>query len=519
MGQTQNNEWFLGIDLGTGSCKSVVVDEQAHILGFSSADYLSSTAQNKWNEQDPEAILSGMIEATRTAIEQAGVTAQHCRGLSIGSALHTLMALDRSGRPLTGVMTWADKRAESLAQSMQGTPAGMKLYEQTGCPPHGMYPLYKIAWLRDKQPELFNNAVHFVSIKEYVVARLTGRYLVDYSVAAGSGLLNAHSLDWNADSLDYAGIKASQLSMLCDPAEIIHELDPAFCRQLGIKPDTPLIMGASDAVNSSLGAGSVMPGQATCMIGTSGALRVIATSPAWTLKGRNWCYAIDKQHWLVGGSINNGGIAISWFKDMARQLISSPQAEADLSFEYLMSLAAQVGVGAEGLICLPFFTGERSPYWNQNARGVLFGLTLQHDARHISRALIEGVAFRLKSIYDVLNEIGEDVQQIRTSGGFTKSGLWLQIVSSALDRDLVIPEWGETSSLGAALWVLLANGSVSSLEKLGELIPVRKSYQPVPEDVESYNHLFGIYSGLYQALKPSFDQIAQWQRQTSSEVK
>jgi gluconokinase len=336
-------------------------------------------------------------------------------------------------------------------------------------------------------------------------------------VAAGSGLLNAHSLEWNADSLDYAGIKVNQLATLCGPADRIQGLFPAFCQQLGINPDTPLIMGASDAVNSSLGAGSVLPGQATCMIGTSGALRIIATQPRMDSKGRNWCYAIDKQHWLVGGSINNGGIAVSWFKDMAKQLISSPQAEADLTFEYLMGLAGQVEVGADGLICLPFFTGERSPYWNQNARGVLFGLTLQHDARHISRALIEGVAFRLKSIYNVLNEIGEDIQQIRTSGGFTKSRLWLQIVSSALDRELVIPEWGETSSLGAALWVLPGNGPVSTFENFGKIIPVRESYQPVPRDVETYNHMFDIYSGLYQALRPSFDQIAQWQRQSSSE--
>lgn len=517
MAQSQMDEWFLGIDLGTGSCKSVVVDRQGQILGFNSADYTSSTARNKWDEQDPQAILTGMILATRSAIVKAGVAAESCRGLSIGSALHTLIALDRSGLPLTGVMTWADRRAESLAQGLQETPAGKKLYEQTGCPPHGMYPLYKTAWLREKQPDLFKKAAHFVSIKEYVIARLTGHYLVDYSVAAGSGFLNTHTLEWNAGSLDYAGIKANQLSVLCNPTESIRGLDATFCQQLGINPDTPLIMGASDAVNSSLGAGSVKPGQATCMIGTSGALRIITNHPRMDARGRNWCYAIDHKHWLVGGSINNGGIAVSWFRDMASQLISSPQAKTDLSFEYIMGLAEQVEVGADGLICLPFFTGERSPYWNQNARGVLFGLTLQHDARHISRALIEGVAFRLKSIYDVINEIGEDVQQIRTSGGFTKSVLWLQIVANALNHDLVIPEWGETSCLGAALWVLLGNGAVSSLEKLGEIIPVGESYQPVSGDVESYNHLYAIYTDLYQALKPSFDQIAQWQRQDGTE--
>ncbi|HEX7555009.1 MAG TPA: gluconokinase [Leptolinea sp.] len=517
MTQRQINEWFLGIDLGTGSCKSVVIDRQAHILGFGSGNYIASTTRNKWDEQDPDAILSGMVRATRSAIEQAGVSAIHCQGLSIGSSLHTLLALDSSDQPLTGVMTWADRRAESQAQAIQGTAIGNRLYKQTGCPPHGMYPLYKIKWLSEKQPDIFIKAIHFVSIKEYVISRLTGQYLVDYSVAAGSGFLNAQSLDWNEDSLEFAGITTSYLSKLCDPEDVILGLNLDFCKLLGINAATPLIMGASDAVNSSLGAGSVIPGRATLMIGTSGALRVIAPQPRIDSEGRNWCYAIDKQHWLVGGSINNGGIAISWFKDIARQLTSISPEGSDLSFEYLMSLAEQARVGSDGLLCLPFFTGERSPAWNQNARGVLFGLTLQHDARHISRALIEGVAFRLKSIYNVLKENGEDIQQIRTSGGFTKSRLWLQIVSSALNHDLVIPEWGETSSLGAALWVLLGDGVVFSIENLGDLIPIRESYQPVSKDVDTYNHLYDIYSGLYQALRPSFDQIAQWQRQNSSD--
>jgi gluconokinase len=475
MAQKQQTEWFLGVDLGTGSCKSVIIDAGSNLLGFGAHGYASAENNGQW-EQEPEELVHAMVRSARAAIEAAGVSPDACQAMSIGGAYHSLIAVDRSDLPLTGVITWVDDRATKQALAVRNSPGIDAIYRQTGCPVHSMYPLYKIIWLRDEQPGIFEQAVRFISAKEYVIKRLTGEYIVDFGVAGGTALLNTHRLEWDSQSLDLAGIRASQLSTLAGPRQILKGLIPELAGQMGIPVETQLVLGSADAVNSSLGAGAVLQGQATCMIGTSGAFRVISPRVMLDSKVRSWCYAIDEGHWLVGGAINNGGLALTWLRDAFNQMLQSLGKDERISFDELIASASQIQPGADGLICLPFFAGERSPYWNMNARGVFFGLSLNHDVRHLARSLMEGVAFRLRSIRDTLDDLGAEVSEIRASGGFTHSDLWPQIIASVLNHNLVIPANGETSSLGAAYWALLGSGVVERFEDLHPLVEITKSY-------------------------------------------
>jgi len=508
MAAKKSDEWYIGVDLGTGSCKSIIIDARARVLGFGAGDYAATEVQTKWKEQNPEALVDAMVHSVSSAIHQANVSPQACRGMSIGGALHSLIAIDRSGKPLTGVLTWVDDRAVQQAAAVRATDDANRLYRQTGCPTHSMFPLYKLIWLREKQPDIFGSAVRFVSAKEYVTERLSGQAIVDFNIASGSGLLNIHDLRWNAKSLQLAGVTATQLSSLGSPWTVIRELDTQLASEMGISANTPLVLGSSDAANSSLGAGAVIPECATCMIGTSGAFRIIAKQARLDSSARSWCYAIDEKHWLVGGAINNGGIVLSWLRDLLNQAIPSASAKGQLSFDDLIAMAAEVRPGAEGLICLPFFAGERSPNWNMNTRGVFFGLTLKHNARHIARALLEGVAFRLRTLKEVLNEMGCEINEIRASGGLTHSELWPQIIASALNVELGSPQWGETSSLGAALWALLGTGVMTNFGEIKKRIPPTRSYRPVKKDAERYDQLFRIYKDLYQSMQKSFSRIA-----------
>ncbi len=195
----------------------------------------------------------------------------------------------------------------------------------------------------------------------------------------------------------------------------------------------------------------------------AGEYTIVSLQPYLDDQARLWCYAVDEAHWLVGGAINNGGIALAWLKDALFRAIST-SSQTELSFEDLVKLAGQVGAGAGGLICLPFFAGERSPNWNLNARATFFGLTLSHDARHLARAVLEGVAFRLRSLDEILAGLVGDLREVRASGGFTHSDLWPQIIASTLHRDLAAPTWGETSAMGAGLWALRGAGALASLE-------------------------------------------------------
>jgi gluconokinase len=501
--------WFIGIDLGTGSCKSVVIDDKASVLGFGVGEYSGTDAPDRWQEQDPRDLLRAAFASVRSAVAEASVRPEGCAGLSIGSALHSLLALDRHGDPLTGLITWTDGRALRQSQEVRDLPIARQIYEDTGCPVHGMYPFYKIMWLRDERPEVFRQAWRYVSGKEYVFFHLTGEYMVDYSLAAGSGLLNTHSLKWSPLCLELAGIREEHLSLLCPPLTVHRGLNPDPARLMGIPSNVPVVLGSSDAVNSSLGAGAVFPWQATCMIGTSGALRVMSPQPILDEKARSWCYAVDETHWLVGGAINNGGVALSWLKSCLNQAF--PHCKA-LSFEDVLSLANRAKAGAGGVICLPFLAGERSPNWNLNARAMFFGMTLEHDASHLARALLEGIAFRFKNLYAVLTEIGVDVKQVIASGGFTKSDLWLQVVTDALNRELIVPLWGETSALGAALWTMLAANRTDSLEKVVDFVNLGASCQPDPAGAQIYDRMYPLYVGLYRAVGGAFDEVAELQQ-------
>jgi gluconokinase len=226
-------------------------------------------------------------------------------------------------------------------------------------------------------------------------------------------------------------------------------------------------------------------------------------------KARSWCYAIDAAHWLVGGAINNGGVALSWLRDCLNQA----QVRQPLTFEDVLALAGRAPVGSGGLVCLPFFAGERSPNWNLNARAVFFGMSLTHEARHLARALLEGIAFRFKSLLAVLTEVGLDVRQIVASGGFTQSELWLQVMADALGRELSVPERGETSALAAAFWPFISMGGAASFSEIRNWVQFSRVQQPVPEHAAVYDRIYPLYTELYRSLTGAFDEAARLQHE------
>nr|HMN61597.1 gluconokinase [Anaerolinea sp.] len=467
------DDCFLGIDLGTGSCKACLTAPDGRVLGFGQGDYAASGAAHAWTEQDPRGLFAGMTAASRAALESAHVSPGQVAAFSLGGAMHSLLALDAAGEPLTGVITWADGRGARQALRERTTPPAAERYQRTGCPAHGMYPLYKMLWMREEAPQLFARAARFATAKDYVVERLTGQWLLDYSLGAGHGLMDTRALAWDPEALALAGLTPAQLPALAGPAHALRLRSPQLAAQMGLLDGTPLILGCSDAVNSSLGAGAVLPGQATLMVGTSGALRLVSPQPILHPAARSWCYAIDPAHWLVGGAINNGGGAPSSLRDTP-----SPAAGRGLSFDELTALAAQAPAGSGGLLCLPFFAGERSPNWNLNARGVFFGLGLQHGAPHMARALLEGVAFRFRGLADMLVEVDCAPVDVRASGGFVHAPLWLEITASALNRRLRLPAFGETSCWGAAAWAAIGSGALESLEAAGALVQIDGEMAP-----------------------------------------
>lgn len=510
-----SHPWFLGLDLGTGSCKTVIVDARLQVLGQGKASYPSTANAAGHHEQDPQDLLQGMVAAVRQALARAAVRPSGCAGLSVGGAMHSILALDASGEPLTPVITWADRRATAQAAEVRQMAQAADLYRETGCPVHSTYPLYTLRWLGENEPARWDRATRFLSAKEYVVAQLTGEYVADFGLASGSGLLDIHHLRWNERALALAGIEPRHLSSLAPPERRFPRLRAALAREMGLPSQTPLILGSVDAANSSLGAGAVSGDQATCMVGSSGALRLLAPQPVLGPEGRLWCYAIDGSQWLVGGAINNGGLALSWLRDVLNEPFPPG---ARLSFDELLQVAEEASPGAGGLLCLPFLAGERSPGWNEDARALFFGLTARHGASHLARALLEGIAFRLRSVADLLADAGLRPRQIRASGGFVRSTFWLQLTSDVLQRELLVPEWGETSALGAAFWAMKASGAVKDVAEMAELVPIDRTVRPSTPAADTYQRLYALYTKLYRMLDDAFEAVSTLQRDLEATV-
>ncbi len=500
--------WYLGIDLGTGSCKSLVVSEKLEILGFASSEYSALDVGRRWQEQDPDSLLQAAIDSARSALKKSSQSPRDCRAISLGGALHSLVALDNKGKPLTGLLTWADGRASNQAARIKKSSLAIQLYQETGCPVHPMYPLYKIMWLREERPETFSKTRRFISGKEYVLWKLTGEFRVDYSVASGSGLMDVRSLLWSPLCLEMSGTREEMLSEPANPTLPVGGLHGEVGQELGLERDVPVILGSSDAVNSSLGAGATRPHQATCMVGTSGALRIISPTPILDARARTWCYAIDQGHWLVGGAINNGGVALSWLRDCLNEALMLKGEKDLLSFDEILEMAQKAEPGAGGVLCLPFFAGERSPYFNPNARAVFLGLTLEHGLAQLSRALIEGIGYRFRSIKEVLSELGIGVEEAMASGGFTRSSFWLQVMADVLGIPLRVPRWGETSVLGAALWAIRNTSGQMELEKMADLVSQTEEVYPNPVNRSLYDRLFSMYERAYESLCPVLEEMA-----------
>lgn len=499
----QNRSFAIGIDLGTGSCKTILLSITGEVLGYASANYSADDKESRWQEQHPESLLGGAISSVRQALDNSGINPADCLGLSIGGALHSLTILDEKNQPLVGVLTWADNRAVPQAEAIRKSGNAHEFYLRTGCPIYPMYPFLKILWFRDNHPGLFDKAAWFISAKEYVYYRITQKRFIDYGVASGSGMLNTHDLTWDGKVLKTAGISSEQLFPLSDPQSSVGGLLPEIASKMGLLPGTMVYQGSSDAFNSSLGSGTLFPNQVTCMVGTSGAIRCISDHPVLDEQERTWCYAVDKQHWIVGGAINNGGIATNWLKDAFSAGLS--ENKSGPSFDDLMTWANDIPAGSNGLLCLPFLTGERSPYWNSNARSVFFGLQLSHDQRHFSRAILEGIAYRLRSVLDVVEKNHPGLTEVRVSGGFVQSRIWLQITADVLNRTLCIPAHKEASGVAAAFWVLLAQGVFTSIEQIGSKIPIIDKIVPNESNKTIYDEQYLIYQKLYKNLEPIFE--------------
>ncbi|GAB6927978.1 gluconokinase [Paenibacillus sp. JCM 10914] len=505
--------YMIGVDIGTTSTKAVLFTEQGEIVAKAGGEYPLLTPTPLTAEQDPEQIFQTVIASVQAIMTDSRVDPDHVMFVSFSAAMHSVIAVDAQGLPLTRCMTWADNRSKTWSAKLKNELGGMELYHRTGTPIHPMSPVTKLMWLRHEQPAIFNRTAKFISIKEYVYFKLFGEYVVDHSIASSTGMMNLETLTWDPQALEFAGITDESLSAIAPTTHLMKGLKSEYAAAMGLSKTTPFVLGAADGVLSNLGVNAISPGVVAATIGTSGAIRTVVDKPMTDPKGRIFCYALTEKHWVIGGAVNNGGMIFRWVRDeFAASEIETAKRLGINPYEVLTKIAERVSPGANGLIFHPYLTGERAPLWDPNARGSFFGLTLNHRKEHMIRSVLEGVIFNMYTVLLAMEEQMGRPTKIHATGGFARSPIWRQMMADIFDQEVIVPESHESSCLGAAVLGLYATGRAESLEVVSNMVGGTHVHHPVKENADIYKALLPIYIRVSRKMEEDYEAIAEFQQ-------
>ncbi len=496
---------ILTIDINTSAVKIHAFDMNGRVICWKKGSYPTFHPQPDYSEQDPEQIFITTLYILKNLLnEHIHPKKYKVKALCFSSSMHSVLPVDKRGNPLGNAIIWADNRGAKEAELLKKLPQNESIYHITGTPIHPMSPLIKITWLKNNDQERFAQTYKFISVKEYVTKQLTGEYVIDHSIASSTGLFDIHKLNWHQESLNFAGISADRLS---EPVSVFNDdltLKKEYCVTLGLSQKTKLIIGSSDGCLATLGAGIIGEGKATITIGSSGAVRVAGRQVLRDEKQRFFNYLLTDGYYISGGPTNNGGVVFEWF---ARQFGDfSEGSEFEDVLNDLFKIAAQVKSGSEGLLFLPYLLGERAPLWNANARGMYFGLNINHEQKHFVRATLEGILFEMYSIGKIL-ETHRNFEDIYINGAYASLPLWTQILADMFGKTVHINDNHDSVAMGAALLAFTKLGVYSNLEEAAATVKSIETYEPNLKNHDNYMKYFKIFERLSHKLSEDFEEI------------
>ncbi|MBS4206936.1 gluconokinase [Bacillus sp. FJAT-50079] len=483
-------EFVIGLDIGTTSVKAVVFHMNGKVKA--EAEQLNETyyPQTGWVEQDPVELEQSAVKAVRMVVEQAGIQKEDIAAIGLSCAMHSIICVDDMREPLSRALIWSDGRSSDIADRLHQSD-GADMYARTGVPIHPMSPLLKLMWMKETNYVPYEKARYFMSVKEYILMKWYGEIVADYSMAAASGLMNAETLKWDEKALELSGVTVDQLPKIVPPTETLTGLRAELATEMGIAPETPIVLGAADGQLANLGIGAIAPGEVALTVGTSGAIRQFTKGYRVNEKRETFSYAFTDEYAIIGGPTNNGGIALQWLKDLVNY---------EGGYTEFITEAEKVKPGAEGIIFLPYINGERAPLWNQNATGTFHGVSITHKQEHFVRAVLEGITFNLYQIDEALERLAGKSDTIFVNGGLARSPLWLQMLADVFGKKVFVAETHHSSAWGAAWTALVAIGKAESFEQIKETVVLGEAITPNQESHQTYQEIYNNYKNLVQTI-------------------
>ncbi|MBC2136390.1 gluconokinase [Listeria innocua] len=496
-----SKSYIMGVDIGTSSTKAVLFNERGEVICREATHYELVTDETGKAEESPTEIFEAVITSIQGVMKDIDKT--ELRGISFSSAMHSLIMVGADGELLTECITWADGRSSEALENIKRDNYLFQLYEATGTPIHPMSPFAKICWLKEDEPQLFHRAEKFVDIKSYILNRLFGVWVMDESLASGTGLYNILEHDWEFEAMEIVKLTPDYLPKVVPETYQLHGVKKEYADLMGIPENLPFIVGGSDGALANIGIQATGRNDVTITVGTSGAVRKLTNEFQVDSRGRTFCYGAGDGYFIAGGAVNNGGKVVEW----GLQQFGSESEIMNRDFTSFIAHIDEVAPGASGLLFQPYLLGERAPFWTNDIRGGFVGLTINHSKAHFVRAILEGIAFNLAEVYEAVSA-PDDI--IYVTGGISGHDAWCRLLADILDREVRVPHTIEGSSLGAAIIGMRSLGILKTLS-LEQTLPIKAVYHP-SENTKKYAELRPIFKQVTTQLMASYSILNSWQK-------
>jgi xylulokinase len=485
----------IGLDIGTTGARALAVDTSGDVVGEASAEYPLHTPHPGWSEQDPE----DWWEATRKVLAKvAGEAHGAVVGLGLTGQMHGSVFLDAHDRVIRPALLWNDQRTVAQCAEITDRLGRERLLAIAGNPALTGFQAPKVLWLREQEPSNFNQVAHVLLPKDFIRLRLCGEFATDASDAAGTLFLDLRRRDWSPEILDALELPIAWLPKVCEGPEVTGHLRA----DVGLPAGIPIAAGGGDNAAAAVGTGIIAPGLVSSSIGTSGVL--FAHTPGFMPdpSGRlhAFCHAVPDAYHLMGVILSAGG-SLRWWRDVLGN---------KLTYDELAEIAASAPPGSEGLLFLPYLTGERTPHLDPFARGAFVGLTARHGLAHLTRAVMEGVVYAMNNSLEIMTALGLGPRQIRVTGGGARGALWRQLQADIYGMPVYQTAVDEGPAYGAALLAGVASGLFKSVEEACSVIRMRDEVtEPDARRTQRYQGYYDVYKDLYPATATTMRRLSE----------
>ena len=493
--------YYIGIDSSTTATKALLMDGTGQVIGVTPSEYGYETPHPLWSEQSPELWWQGTCESVRQVMAETAVSPHQVKAIGLTGQMHGLVLLDKDGQVLRPAILWNDQRTAAECDEMRAIVGKEWLIATTGNDALTGFTAPKILWVKNNEPEIYGRIAHILLPKDYVRLKLTGEYAMDKAGGAGTQLFDVRQRDWSQELVMALGIDPAWLPQTFEGTAVTGTLSPSASAATGLPPGIPIVGGGGDQAANAVGTGAVVDGIVALSLGTSGVVFASSDRAIVEADGRlhAFCHAVPGKWHLMGVMLSAAG-SLRWYRDTL-----APQT----SFDDLLASAANIPPGSDGLLFLPYLTGERTPHPDPLARGAFIGLTVRHTQAHMTRAVLEGVAFGLRDSFELMKVAGlADVTQVRASGGGTRSPLWRQILADILGAEIVTVNTTEGAAYGAAMLAAVGMGEFGSVVEACEVVVRVNGRTTTSSQSSAYNQTYQLYRSLYSALKPAFHALA-----------